>query len=312
MNRPRLFRIPGPRIRGRILTIAKMSVVIAAVLTLISVNVCTALSLSLFLLIGQAAVLLGTGLALFVAATDFLRTRGMSEVRFEAGETIIHQGDQGDFAYVIVRGEADAFRVEPDGSETFLSTMGPGQLFGEVALVSDAPRAASVRARTDMEAVTMARSDFTTLYAYVPNLRRHVEKVMKKRAKENRKKVASAAKLGVLLVGCFGLGMTQETWADGNVSEGKRLYGEHLCAQCHGPEGKGDGYLLPMLKESPPMTDWTQAAKMKEMRDEFLIEIIEKGGEGVGKSDVMLKYGHKIERPQVVNIVAFIRSLPKD
>ena len=42
-----------------------------------------------------------------------------------------------------------------------------------------------------------------------------------------------------------------------------------------------------------------------------MIEITEKGGEGVGKSEIMLKYGKKMDRDQIVDVVAYIRSLQK-
>lgn len=70
---------------------------------------------------------------------------------FPPGGLIIREGDPGDSAYIIVSGQCRAFRtVEPtpanaSGQET-LATMGPGDVFGEMALILNAPRAASVEA----------------------------------------------------------------------------------------------------------------------------------------------------------------------
>lgn len=311
MKKPRLVRLPGPRARGRVLLLAKGLILSAAVLTLVSVNVCTALTLSLFLLVGQAAIITGVVLALFVGATDFLRTRGTSEVHFEAGETIFRQGDEGDMVYVIVKGEVQAIREDPHGGEgTVLATMGEGEYFGEMALLSDAPRTATVRALTELDAVAMAQADFATLYAYLPHLRNNVEAVMKTRRRENREQLGDKSVFKAILIGTTSLLLAAgPVHAAGDAAAGQKLYKKHGCAQCHGMGGKGDGYLLPMLKEQPTMRDWTDAAAMEGVTDEFMIEITEKGGEGVGKSDIMLKYGKKLSREEIVDVVAYIRSL---
>jgi cAMP-dependent protein kinase regulator len=61
----------------------------------------------------------------------------------DAGATVVRQGDAGQEAFVIVRGLCEARRESGDGS-TVLATLGAGAMFGEMSLVSDAPRAASV------------------------------------------------------------------------------------------------------------------------------------------------------------------------
>jgi len=313
MKQPGLVRLPGTQLRRRVLLLSKVLIVIAAILTLVAVNMCTALTLSLFLIVGQAFVVTGAALALFVAATDFLRTRGTSEVHFKAGEVVFRQGDKGDLVYVIVSGEVEAVREDPDGGEEHvLATMGPGEYFGEMALLSDAPRTATVRAVTELDAIAMARADFTTLYAYLPNLRVNVESVMKARQAENRERLGAKSAFKMLVAGATSLtlmgGVAQ---AAGDAAAGEALVKKHACAQCHGVQGKGDGYLLPMLKEKPTMRDWTSAEAMDGVTDEYMIEITEKGGEGVGKSEIMLKYGKKMDRDQIVDVVAYIRSLQK-
>ncbi|HMA96582.1 MAG TPA: serine/threonine-protein kinase [Polyangiaceae bacterium] len=66
---------------------------------------------------------------------------------FGAGRLIIREGDPGDAAYLIVSGSCRAFRQVGDRKE-ILSTMPAGSVFGEMALVLDEPRAASVEAIT--------------------------------------------------------------------------------------------------------------------------------------------------------------------
>ena len=76
-----------------------------------------------------------------------------------AGSVVISEGERGDAAYLIVDGKCSASRRVEQGEE-LLMTMGPGEVFGEMALVLDEPRAATVRAVTD---VTLLVLDQQTL-----------------------------------------------------------------------------------------------------------------------------------------------------
>jgi eukaryotic-like serine/threonine-protein kinase len=76
-----------------------------------------------------------------------------------AGELIIREGEAGDAAYIIVSGQCRAFRQIGEQEET-LETMGPGDVFGEMALLLDQPRAASVVA---VEPATLLVLDRATL-----------------------------------------------------------------------------------------------------------------------------------------------------
>jgi CRP-like cAMP-binding protein len=165
-----------------VLVAARVLIATAAVITLVAVHWLTALTLSVFLVVGQAFIVIGAVLALGVAVTDVLRLRGVSQVFFEPGEVVFRQGDPGDLVYTIVHGEVEVVREEENGEERLLTKMGPGEYFGEMALISDAPRTATVRALTNVEAVSMGGADFTTLYAYLPGLRQRVEATMKQRA----------------------------------------------------------------------------------------------------------------------------------
>jgi MFS family permease len=75
--------------------------------------------------------------------------------RFAAGQAVVHQGDHGDRFYVIEHGEADVI-----GDGRLIRTMGPGDGFGEIALLHDTVRTTTVRARTPLLLCTLDRRHF--------------------------------------------------------------------------------------------------------------------------------------------------------
>jgi serine/threonine-protein kinase len=74
----------------------------------------------------------------------------LPRVRFAPGAIIVKEGEPGETAYIITEGQCHAYR-DDDGAETVLRTMGPGDVFGETAVLSHKPRTASVRAVTEVE-----------------------------------------------------------------------------------------------------------------------------------------------------------------
>lgn len=76
----------------------------------------------------------------------FLRGGGwFATKRFAPGELIMREGDDADFGYILVTGECEVYH-ERDGVHHTLRKLGPGDVFGETAIFSSAPRTASVRA----------------------------------------------------------------------------------------------------------------------------------------------------------------------
>jgi MFS family permease len=79
----------------------------------------------------------------------------LAEVRHSAGETVFRQGDYGDRYYLIADGTVD---VTVDGQRT--RSLGPGEGFGEIALLRDVPRTATVTAASDVKLYALERDDF--------------------------------------------------------------------------------------------------------------------------------------------------------
>lgn len=73
-------------------------------------------------------------------------TDELVEVDLSRGASVFHEGDQGDQLYVIVTGKIKLGRTSPDGRENLLAVLGPGELFGEMALFDPSPRNATATA----------------------------------------------------------------------------------------------------------------------------------------------------------------------
>jgi hypothetical protein len=101
------------------------------------------------------------------------------EVHIAQGEQVFAEGDPGDRLYVIVEGQADVVYA---GSTR--SSLKAKDCFGEMALLDQGPRSASVRAGTDLELLAIARDDFQELLDLHPALAREVIRVLTQRLRD--------------------------------------------------------------------------------------------------------------------------------
>jgi uncharacterized membrane protein len=85
----------------------------------------------------------------------------LGELRVPAGATIFNRGDLGDRLFVLAEGTVEAYLPAEHGvPRVLLRRLGPGDHFGELAVVDGGPRTASVVAVTDARLSTLARQDF--------------------------------------------------------------------------------------------------------------------------------------------------------
>jgi thioredoxin reductase (NADPH) len=82
---------------------------------------------------------------------------------FAPGDVVVKEGDPADRFYMIIKGEAEAAHRGPDGSQVVIGRFGPGDYFGEMGLLNDTPRNATVRARTALEVMALDRESFAKL-----------------------------------------------------------------------------------------------------------------------------------------------------
>lgn len=103
------------------------------------------------------------------ARTKIARATAYDE--FAAGQDIIRQGDPGDALYIVARGRVQVLVTDPQiGLEQPLATLEPTEPFGEMALLLDEPRTATVRALVDTSCVYLSREAFQRLLGAVPQV----------------------------------------------------------------------------------------------------------------------------------------------
>lgn len=102
----------------------------------------------------------------------------MSEVKVEAGDTVLNVDDYGTAIYFIEQGDAD---VLSDGDET-TNPLGPSDTFGEIGLLLTGQRTATVVARTPMRLLSLSGQDFDRIRARVPEVERSLRRLGLERA----------------------------------------------------------------------------------------------------------------------------------
>jgi NhaP-type Na+/H+ or K+/H+ antiporter len=107
-----------------------------------------------------------------------------SENVFAPQDVIFKQGDKGDSMIIISRGAAGVY-LEVDEQTLHLDTFGGGDILGEMALIADQPRTATVKAVTTVTTGLISRSDFAELMEKQPELRERVRSSFAARAFDN-------------------------------------------------------------------------------------------------------------------------------
>jgi mono/diheme cytochrome c family protein len=92
----------------------------------------------------------------------------------------------------------------------------------------------------------------------------------------------------------------------GDPTKGAPQYAA-LCASCHGPKGCGDGPLAATLNPKP--AKHCDGNVMNPLTDAFLFKTIKEGGAAVGKSPLMAPWGGTLSDAQIVDVVAYVRTL---
>jgi ATP-binding cassette subfamily B protein len=101
---------------------------------------------------------------------------------FPAGRVIVHEGDPGDRFYILVRGTAIVTKAHADGDNPVsLGVLQDGDFFGEIALLKDMLRTATVRAKRPCACISVERESFASILSRFPQIRDEVISVAEAR-----------------------------------------------------------------------------------------------------------------------------------
>jgi CRP/FNR family cyclic AMP-dependent transcriptional regulator len=110
---------------------------------------------------------------------DLLELAKVSEdMEVEEGKVLTREGQSGSEFFVVVDGEVS---VTKNGQE--IRTLGPGDFFGEIALLEDTPRTATVVAKTPLRFFVLTRRSFRSLLAHQPALEQKVLAALEERVR---------------------------------------------------------------------------------------------------------------------------------
>ena len=116
-----------------------------------------------------------------LAQTKVAEASDFRNQHFEPGEIVFHQGDLGDNVYLIESGECEVLR-EDNGALRLLATLQTGDYFGEMAVLSDKTRNATIRAKSAMNILLIPKMDFDKLRKSIPAFGEAFRELAKKHA----------------------------------------------------------------------------------------------------------------------------------
>ncbi|RMD63095.1 MAG: Crp/Fnr family transcriptional regulator [Alphaproteobacteria bacterium] len=88
---------------------------------------------------------------------------------FPAGQTLVKQGDIGDSAYIIIDGTADVV-IETEEGPLVVATVGPNDIVGEIAILCDVPRTATVVATSELTVLEITKDLFFRMVTDFPEM----------------------------------------------------------------------------------------------------------------------------------------------
>ena len=116
---------------------------------------------------------------------------------FKPGEVIFHRDDAGQVLYLIREGKVRIYITSPEGQEVALALFGPGDTFGELALLDGQPRSASAIAVDPVETYTLQRNDFINVVLHRPRIAVQVMNVLSRRLRQTDEMIENLLFLNV-------------------------------------------------------------------------------------------------------------------
>src|SRR5256885_13749222 len=117
--------------------------------------------------------------------------------RYAKDDVVFHADESGDVFCVIKEGQVKVTMISPEGKEIILSMLGPGDFFGEMALLDDEPRSATVIATEPLEVVTIWRTDFLQILSENFTIAKKVLAELSKRPRNASNRIEALATMDV-------------------------------------------------------------------------------------------------------------------
>jgi CRP/FNR family transcriptional regulator, cyclic AMP receptor protein len=111
---------------------------------------------------------------------------------YPAGDDLFRQGDVADAAYIILAGEAEVLVETPEG-EVRVAELGASNIVGEIAILCDVPRTATIRARTELVTLRIAKDGFFHLVNQFPQIAVEVMKELASRLQTTTQQLTSVS-----------------------------------------------------------------------------------------------------------------------
>ncbi len=136
----------------------------------------------IFTIPGTGFIMMGIFIFGWTLYYDFKQQHTLfKEETFPADTVIFKEGDIGENMYIIREGTVEIYR-KIDGKEKIIRTQTKGEYFGEVALLAEGRRTASVKAVTKLKVVTVGRKNFHALISNMPVVGEEFMRTFEKRA----------------------------------------------------------------------------------------------------------------------------------
>src|SRR5918911_583452 len=117
--------------------------------------------------------------------------------RYAKDDVIFHAEEPGDVFCVIREGKVKVTMTSPEGKEIILAMLGPGDFFGEMSLLDDEPRSATVVATEPLELITIWRSDFLQILSENFSITRKILAELSRRLRSASNRIESLATMDV-------------------------------------------------------------------------------------------------------------------
>ena len=160
---------------------AQLFALAAMALGLLFLRSATGGTVILFSLVSPALLFAAISIVVGVAIYTLRRRhRLFDNLEYESGDVIFHQGDPGDSVYFIQEGSVEVLR-----DDAVIAKLSTGQHFGEMALLADEPRNATIRAAAPTKVAALGKQNFLTMLNVLPSTEKDILSTIQARAMED-------------------------------------------------------------------------------------------------------------------------------